>query len=412
MRKLETWIDAEFSVIGALLLSPSCGLELDLGVHHFSQDTCRQAFQAIQALQAAAEPIDVLTVSNRLERETGQQWLAELGSWMRETPSAASVKAYAGGVMEHFRFRKCQEIAKRLLEDAGDEQAVDLAIRDLMAVSMSRRTFEIHGKTAINKGLAIADDATHGVSGAPTGLYDLDECLGGLHCGDLIVVGARPGVGKTAFMLNMAIKGKARAGIISSEQGHEQLGQRMLAAEAKVSVHRMRVGATSREEYQRMAEAVALPVNDQIWINDKPGISLVEIQRQARKWKFERNIEALYVDYLQRIKGGDGRAPRRERVGEVTQGLKELARELDIPIVVLAQLNRECEGRKPVISDLAESGEIEREADQILLLYREDEMHGTTMDVFVGKNRHGPQGKIQLNWFPEFMLLESVERRY
>lgn len=401
---------AEYSVVGALLLQPSCGLDLDVSPEHFVTSDVREVFQAVQGLQAAAEPIDVLTVADRLERTTGRAWLAYVGRIVRETPSAANVKSYATILRDEYRRRKASEIGQRLIANPDDMDAV---IRDLMAVSASRKTFEVSGDKAYSRAMEIADDATHGVTGAPSGLGDLDRCLGGFHRGDLIVIGARPGQGKTAFMVNLAVKGKSRAGIISAEQGHEQIGMRMAAIEARVSVHRMRIGTTSAEEYQRMADAQGTPINGMLWINDQPAISIDEIQRVARRWKFERKIETLYVDYLQRLKCSNVKAPRREQVGEIVRTLKELARELDIPVIVLAQLSREVErrgGGRPQISDLAESADIEREADQILLLHRDEE--STTLEVFVGKNRHGPGGKIEMHWVPDCMAIDTVERRY
>lgn len=412
MQNIDSWVDAEHAVIGALLLQPSVGLEIDVRPEHFISEDMRQIFETIQSLQSAAEPIDVLTVSERLERLTGRPWLAHVGGIVREVPGAANVKAYAARLLEKYRQMRARVIAQALFESQQDQDDVDAAIRDLMALSLSRKTFEIGMKAAAQKGLEVADDATQGITGAPTGLKALDSRLGGLHRGDLIVVGARPGQGKTAFMVNLALKGKVRAGIISSEQAYEQIGMRMLALEAGVSVHDMRTGKTTQGEFQKLGEALRNPMNELIWINDKPDISIGEIQRQARKWKYERKIDALYVDYLQRIKHTNGKLQRREQIGEVIRGLKELARELDIPVILLAQLNREAakRGGHPQVWDLAESGEIEREADQIMLLHREDE--ATTMDVFVGKNRHGPMGRIELAWVPDYMEVTDVERRY
>lgn len=413
MQNLDSWVNAEHAVLGALLLKPSCGLELDIGPEHFISDDLRQVFETIQSLQASAEPIDTLTVAARLEKATGKPWLAHIGQIARECAGYGNVKAYAGLLLESHRKLKARAIAESLLEGDGDQDSIDQAVRGMMALSMSRRTFEYSIRKAVQEGNQLADEALRGITGAPTGLYELDSKLGGLHRDDLIVVGARPGYGKTAFMLNLAIKGGVPAGIISGEQPMAQIGMRVAGLQAHVPVHTMRTGKTTTKQFDDLGKAACLPINDLLRINDKSDITVGEIQRQARQWAFERNIKALYVDYLQRLKHHNSKMQRREQIGDIIRGLKDLARELHIPVILLAQLNRDAakRGGHPQVYDLAESGEIEREADQILLLHRENEQ-AKTMDVFVAKNRHGPMGRIELAWVPEYMAVENIERRY
>jgi replicative DNA helicase len=260
-----------------------------------------------------------------------------------------------------------------------------------------------------------ADSKKGGVFGVPSGLTDLDKVLGGFHNSDLYVVGARPAIGKTAMLLNFANAAGVAGGVISAEQPAEQIGLRLIAIDGKVCAHKMRNGDLEEHDFARIALTARNLNQKEIHLYDKSGPTIMEVIRQARKWKMQYDIRILYVDYIQRLKWTDLKIARHEQVGNVVMCLKELARDLNIPIVALAQVNRDVEKRtdkRPNMGDLANSSEIEKEADCIMLLYRDEVYNDQTMDkgvieIDVAKNRHGPTGWKKFIWQERFMRVEN-----
>jgi len=218
-------------------------------------------------------------------------------------------------------------------------------------------------------------------------------------------------------LLNLASAHEEPSGIISAEQGREQIGLRGIAINGRVSAHAMRLAKLNDHDWPKITNAVSYMKDRKIRLNDQPGISLTELVRQARQWKYQYDIKILYIDYIQRIKANK-KLPKHEQVGEVAMALKELARELDIPVVALAQVNRDVEKRgdkRPNMSDLKDSGSIEQEADNIMSLYRdevysEDSPDKGIAEVNVLKNRHGPTGMIRVSWIAQFMIFEDMEK--
>ena len=398
--------------------------ELDLVGDDFLDAKYRQVFEAVCDLVAAQEVADVITVAEKLERETGRKnWLPILGEIAKNTWSTANISSYAKIVKEEARKRRAVEIANRLRDDVGQGLgAVDDAIRDLMQLNTTRKNYECSISQALSATVEMMDEAAHTegkIVGITTGLEDLDNCIGGFQNTDLYVIGARPAMGKTAFLLNCANAANVPAGIISSEQGREQVGLRLIAIDGRVSAHRMRVADLETHEWNKVTRTVSGLANKRIWINDQPGPTIEQVIRQARKWKFQHDIKILYLDYIQRIKA-DASLPRHEQVGAIAMALKELARELGIPVVALAQVNRSVEARpnkRPYMSDLKDSGAIEQEADNIMTLYRDEVYDPESKDkgiveIAVMKNRHGPTGLIRAVWNAEFMRFEDFEARY
>jgi replicative DNA helicase len=384
----------------------------------------RECWRAAMEGLSSAGRFDEITLIDLASMDGVAEWLQ---TQARQPYSFALSDEYAALVASESKRRRAYAIAQAAIEalsspDHGD--AVDLAIRDMLALSRSTTASECGVKQALRLALEEIDDAAKGggkLRGLTTGLADLDSCLGGLHAGDLVVVGARPAVGKTAFMLNLCTAPAAPVGIISSEQGRAQVGARLLAINGRISLHSMRTGAISTSDIDRATNAaVKLTSGAEIRINDKPGISIDEIVRQARSWKFDHKIKAIYIDYIQRIHPRDKKIPRHEQVADIVQSLKELARELDICVVALGQVSREVDKRadkRPSMGDLAESGCIEREADQIMLLYRDEVYNEASdrrgiMDISVGKNRHGPTGVISAAWIGEFVKVANLGERY
>lgn len=413
----------ERQVIGSLLRDSSRLNEVDLIPEDFEDATCARIYHAILDLHAEREVIDPVTVGQHLHDVTGRLWLPIIGEIARSAFAPKNAQAYADIVRRESQRRQAiaaVEQLKATIARDGD-QAIDEAVRKLMALSATRRRFEHSGLQCVTAAIDYLDEVREsgGLVGVSTGLVDLDSKLGGLHKTDLIVIAARPSMGKTAFMLNLANRCGVPCGIMSSEQASEQIGSRLIAINGKVSAHRMRTGKTHDDEWPRITGTIALMQNRAMWINDRPAPTIDEVIRQARKWAHENAIKILFVDYLQRIRG-DKRLPKHERVGDCCLALKELGRELEIPVVVLAQINRNVEARenkRPGVADLKDSGEIEQEADQVLMLYRDEVYNPQThtpgiCEVIVGKNRHGPCGVIKLVWQPEYMVFESSAPDY
>ena len=416
-------IQLEQSVLGGLLLDNSRMAEIDLTRDDFTGQGHADIFEAIQSLIADETNADAVTVADLLERSTRLKgWLATVATLANNTPSAANVVHYARLVREESKRRRALEIAEGLRVGIDEEglSAIDTAIGSLMALNSSRKNYECPVKEAAAEALEAIDKAFQNRGkpiGLTTGLHDLDECIGGLHASDLIVIGARPAIGKTAFLLNLADNAGKPVGVISSEQGREQVGLRLIAKNARLSAHHLRLGRIEEEWWPKMTKAVSHLAARQVWINDQPRPTVEQVMRQARKWRHQYGIEALYVDYIQHLQGPE-RVPLREQIIHIVRSLKRLARELDIAVVALAQVNREVDkraDRRPWMSDLMESGAIEAEADSVMLLYRDDAYNDDspqrgTMEINVAKNRHGPTGLIRCAFHAESMTVTDLYR--
>lgn len=416
-------VDIEAAILGSLLIEPSRFADCEISTADFISEQHAQIFSEIQSMILTRDPVDVITVSERMEKATGSQWLAIVGGLVRQSWQGRDLGYYSRLARSYAVQRKALEVAEWLTENYSQENAVDETIQKLMALS---RTSAKHEHTLIDAmGSALNDiDAalqSGGLVGVDTGLVDLNNCLGGFHKSDLIVIGARPSVGKTAFALNIADRCGRPCGLISGEQASNQIGLRMMAISGWVSAHNMRRAKLDESEWAKMTNALAKAKTKRMWIYDKPGPDISDVARQARKWKHQNDISILFVDYLQRIRGPKGMKKdngRIEEVAEVARSLKDIARELDIPVVALAQVNRDVEKRadkRPTMSDLANSGEIEREADQIITLFRDEvhnpeTQHGGICEASVVKNRHGPTGVIKLAWSKDFMRFDGLER--
>jgi len=416
-------VECEFAVVGALLMDNSRVTEVDLDADDFCVSDYREIFDAINILVNEKKPADILTVAEHLDRSrfvADRSWLSVVGEIVNRTPSAANVVAYARIVKEEATRQRALTVAKNLelgLEEDGLE-SVDEAIKQLMMLSAPRKNFEC----TVQQAAAIAIDEIDAAyrsggkaTGVTTGLTDLDGCLGGLHNGDLNVIAARPSMGKTAALLNLADNSGVPVGIISGEQGRAQVGLRLIAKNGRLNAYRLRLGKLDDADWPRLTHSAHMLSNKHIWIYDRPNPTIEELMRQARKWKFQHGIKALYVDYIQRIRALP-KSPRHEQVGYVALCLKELARELDIPVIALAQVNRsveERENKRPSMSDIKNSGDIEQEADTIITLYREevyspDSYHDKGIAEWdIKKNRHGPTGMIRTVWLAESMTFEN-----
>lgn len=416
-------INYEHTVVGALLQRPDAIDEIELTADDFETESYRLIFQAIIDMLAASQVVDVITVSSRLEKlHSGPAWLHFIGTAAKDCVSTANIAGYAKLLKGESRNRKAKAICADVLyeiDTAFDSEAmVDHAVKALMELSSTRQSHDISTSQVLRKSLDMIEAAAEneGTVGVASGIDDLDKVLGGFHESDLYVIGGRPAMGKTAFLLNLANNHNEQVGIISAEQPAEQLGIRLIAINGKVNAQRMRTGTMEEYDYTKLTNSVArLHQNNNIWMNDRSGIGIVELTRQARKWKHLHGIKALYVDYIQRIKWTDPQIARWEQVGYIAGALKDLARDLDIPVIALAQVNRDVEKRadkRPGMSDLANSSEIEKEADVIMTLYRDEVYNEASsdkgvMEINVCKNRHGPIGYIRTIWMAQYMRIEN-----
>jgi replicative DNA helicase len=414
-------VRSEAAVLGAIMLDPVCLAKVDLAAEDFTVPDHRLIYRTIQSLANRGQPFDLLTVSESLGKH--EQVAARCGQLVHETGATANAAAYAEIVKESVRKTKAKKIATDLLNRIDDEglDAVNEAIGELMKLNAARRNYDRSLQEALGGAIQLIDDANERGSAVAisTGLTDLDECLGGWHDTDLTVLGARPAMGKTAALLNFADRCGVPAGIISTEQPHEQVGLRFFAMEGRIALHKMRSANLSELEYAKLTRSLE-HLNDRlVRINDKSSPDIGEVIQQARKWRFEHGIKILFVDYIQRIRHvGKSNIPRHEQIAEVTMALKELARELEIPVVALAQVNREVEKRsdkRPTMGDLKDSGAIEQEADQVLTLYRDEVYNAGSKfegiaEIAVCKNRHGPVGVINACWQGQFLRFDDLAR--
>ncbi|MCZ4284575.1 hypothetical protein O4H29_06970 [Marinobacter salarius] len=415
-------VQAEQGIICMAIRNNSRMQNCDLEAYEFESWQNQEIYRVVQSLVNAGKVADLITVCEELEQSCpGQEFLPYIKQLVDDSWSINSFEQCCEIVRGDYRKLQAMEIAndlKRGLESGDQSTAVDTAIQQLMSLNTVGRNFDHDMAGVMAAGIRMVDEAmdSQGLIGVDTGLPDLNECLGGFHKTDLIVVGARPAMGKTALMLNLALAAKKSVGIISAEQGHEQMGLRLISIEGSLDSQKLRTGGFYDEEWDTLKKAVNRLQVKSIRVNDEPGISISKIIRQARDWKFKYGIEALYVDYLQKIRATDKRMKKHEQVGEVAGLLKNLARELEIPVIALAQVNRDCEKRpnkRPMNSDLADASEIEKEADEILFLYRDEVYNADSQDkgiaeIDISKNRHGPTGMVRCAFIGKFMQFKEL----
>lgn len=419
-------IDAEQSVLGGLMIAPDA---LDkvadrIAESDFYRKDHRLIWRAIMELSARGQPCDAVTLgdwfdSNGLgDMMGGAGYCIELANTI---PSAANITAYAQIVREKSVMRQVIDQATQLVESAYAGQSngvelVDRGITELMALQKVEARSEYTLRQAMTLAFAEAERARElggRIPGIASGLVDLDRILGGWHDSDLIVIGARPAQGKTAVLLNFATACALPSGIVSAEQPAQQIGARVMSIKSLVPAERMRNGRFEPQDLRKLENAVGELCERTCMIYDRSSPTIADVSRMARKWKQQNGIRVLFVDYVQRIEASQTRqsANKAEKVGEVVRGLKNLARDLEIPVIALAQVGRQADGRQPGMGDLSDSSEIEKEADQILTLFRpgtaDDNADDSEAIISVEKNRHGPCGEIKTVWVPETMRFLS-----
>lgn len=424
-------VEAEMAALGSVMIAAHAAntfFEI-LDDTCFYKDAHRRIFLAMRNLFERSEPIDVVTVSAELEKAKelekigGLYYLTEL---VERIPSAANIEQYCQIVLNKALLRKLIDVSGEIQQDCfeGGEDAydvIDLAEKKIFTLSerRKRRAFE-HIRPILFQTMAIIDQYSakaDGVTGVPTGFKDLDKLLSGLQNSELIILAARPSMGKTALALNMARNAATfgvPVGIFSLEMSSPQIAMRLLCAEAKVDAHLVRIGKLPADQMHRLSHATGPLEKYPIYIDDSPAMSIMEIRSKARRLKVEHDIGLLVVDYLQLVHGVGRAESRQIEIAQISQSLKALAKELDMPVLALSQLSRAVESRggerKPMLSDLRESGAIEQDADVVMFIYRPS-VYGPVepgqendAEIIVAKQRNGPTDSVNLIFQKEYVL--------
>lgn len=421
--------EAEKSVLGAAMLSKDALFDVMEVVKpaDFYDENHKEIFQAMIDLNRKNAPVDALTVAeelkkrNSLEMVGGRAYIASLSSM---TPTTSNAMEYGRIVAEKASVRRLIETADDIVTKGYDgtmdaNQMLDYAENGIFEISQARQKGQYsHIRDVLVENLAIIDRAEQmdgGLTGITTGFSKLDEMTSGMQKSDLIILAARPAMGKTAFALslarNAAVKGKASVMIFSLEMAKEQLTQRLLSMESKVDLQTLKTGRLERRDWDDLNVALDILSNSNIHIDDTAGISIMEMKSKCRRLKAEAGLDLVIIDYLQ-LMNPEGKADSRtQEISVISRNLKLLARELDCPVLVLSQLSRAPEQRtdhRPMLSDLRESGSIEQDADIVIFLYRdeyynkEDTEKPGECEVIVAKHRSGPTGSVDVAWIERY----------
>ncbi len=429
-------LEAEVSVLGGILLENEAlnqVLEI-LQTGDFYREAHRKIFSAMIQLYERNEPVDLITLSevlkkkDELEAVGGLEYLNQL---VNSVPTAANIAYYANIIKEKALLRKLIQRATEIINEgygnSGDiNEFLDRAERLIFEISEDRVRPSFYSLKEILKSSFKTIEKLYEkkqiITGVPTGFTKLDELTSGLQPSDLIIVAGRPSMGKTTFALNIAQHAAIEAGItcaiFSLEMAKEQLALRMLCSEAKIDAHRLRGGFLSENDWPKLTRAAGKLSEAPIFIDDTPAISVLEMRAKARRLKSEHNLGLIVVDYLQLMRGRTDSETREQEISDISRSLKALAKELNIPVVALSQLNRRVEDRgdkRPQLADLRESGAIEQDADVIIFLYR-DEVYNRSEDnpnkgkaeIIIGKQRNGPTDKFELAFIDKYTCFENL----
>ncbi len=428
-------LEAEQAVLASMLLDPSAidKVEEVLEEEFFYRGAHRAVFRAIGALSARNESADLITVTEELRKQGsfddvgGASFLQSL---LDGVPSSANVEFHSRLVLEKAVLRKLIEVANQIIESSYEASEPWMEILDkseqlLFGVGQSRLKREFTPLRSILKGtfeiLEELYENKRAVTGVPTGFPDVDRMTSGLQRSDLIIIAGRPSMGKTSFMLNIAenvaIDHKIPVGVFSLEMSKEQIVQRFLCSRSRIPAQRLRTGYLKESEWPLLTQSAARLSEAPIFVDDTPAVGLTEMRAKARRLKARHGLGVIFVDYLQLARGLSGVESRQQEISQISQGLKALAKELEIPVIAGSQLSRAVEARenkRPILSDLRESGAIEQDADIVAFIYREEmykpdkeEAKGIA-EVIIGKHRNGPTGTVRLSFLSEFTRFESM----
>lgn len=434
-------LDAEASLLGALLIDSDAVVKIAdvLNPADFYDIKHQRIFEAINQLYEKHSPIDVLTLTDQLknsgflEMVGGASYLTQLTN---HVPTASHVEQYAEIVAQKSLRRRLIKASQETLSMGFDEstslqELIEAAEARLFEVSQTHvRQDVVSLETILSESFDRLDDLHKDkgkIRGVPTGFKDLDNILAGLQRSDLIILAARPSMGKTALALNLAhnvaVKAKETVLLFSLEMSKEQLVDRMLAMESGVDAWALRTGNLTDTDFEKIGQAMGTLSEAQIYIDDSPGITVSDLRTKARREAHQRPLGLIIVDYLQLMSGGNrygGDGNRVQEISEISRGLKGIARELNVPLLALSQLSRSVESRSPQIpqlSDLRESGSIEQDADVVAFIYREEYYNNETerknvTDIFIKKHRNGPTGGVELYFEKEKQRFRSLDHKH
>ena len=429
-------LEAEKSVLGAMLIDPDAiGVAVEtLDETWFYSDAHRRIYRCVINLYNDHKNVDLVTISDRLKSENvlesigGVTYLSQLIDFV---PSSANVEFYSNIVKEKGVLRRLIKNATQIISECytsdGDiDGLVDRAEKYIFEVAdLKQKQQSVHIKDIVRERIETIDllyQKKQHITGVSTGFMDSDNMTSGFQKSDLIIVAARPSMGKTALAVSIgeyaAIHSKIPVAIFSLEMSKEQLVQRMLCSQARVDAHKVRSGFLSPSDWPKLTKAAGLLSDANVFIDDTPSISVLELRAKARRLKANHDIQLIIVDYIQLMRSSKAAESRQQEISEISRSLKSLARELHVPLVALSQLSRAVESRqdhKPQLSDLRESGAIEQDADVVILLLREEyydpkpENEGIA-DVIIAKQRNGPVGTVKLTFLKEFVRFENLAR--
>lgn len=430
-------LEAEQSVIGSMIMDKDAILVASevINSSDFYEQQHGILFDTMLDLYNEGKPVDLVTLQNRLKEKDAPPQISSL-EFIRDlvssVPTSANVKYYAQIVKDKAVLRKLIKVA----EETANECYLDKENLDAILDKTEKEVFNIAQNRGIKEFTNIKDIVLRSidsieaasknkgsVTGIATGFYDLDYKTAGLQPSDLILIAARPSMGKTAFALNIAeyvaLRSNITTAIFSLEMSQDQLAKRLLAMNSRVDAQNIRTGNLSADEWASLMESARIIGNSNLVIDDTSSISVSELRSKCRKLKLERNLGLVIIDYLQLMTSNKRVESRQQEISEISRSLKALAREINVPVIALSQLSRAVEQRpdkRPMLSDLRESGAIEQDADVVMFIYRDDYYNldspepGVT-EIIIGKQRNGPTGTIKLAWQAQYMKFANRENR-
>jgi replicative DNA helicase len=438
--------EAEQGVLGCILLAPNeclgdCIEKFKAAEEVFYDLRHQTIYKTLATMYDAREAVDIITVQQRLKDQQLLEQvggLAYLSALPDSAPSAANVRYYADIVQEKYLLRKmihvCTDVMGRVYEHEGEVDALmDEVERDILRISESRvQGQSVTIKDLVRKAITTIEDFHQrqgALTGVATGFTDLDKMTSGLHGGEMVVIAARPSMGKTSLAMNMAehvaIDLRLPVGVFSLEMTSESLVLRMLCSRSRVNLRSVREGFLVERDFPKLTGAAGKLANAPLFIDDSAGLSILQLRAKARRMHQQYGIKLFVVDYLQLLHSTSRRAENRQQeIADISNGIKALAKELNVPVIVLSQLNREMErdkNRKPRLSDLRESGSIEQDADLVMLLYKpssDDEESGAApaeseavpVNLLIAKQRNGPTGDVNLTFLKPYTRFESAAK--
>ena len=429
-------VESEQSILGSILLDKEAIITVTETIkpEDFYKEAHKIIYECMMKLNNKNEPIDLITLTEELKKQGHLEnigGISYITSLSTIVPTTSNVKYYADIVKEKSVLRKLIRVSNDILNLGYDssikvEDILEKAEKQIFDISQEKSSEDFQ---TINSVLMDTYDTIEklytnkeDITGITTGFDDLNKKTNGLQRTDLLLVAARPAMGKTAFSLNLvqnaALKGDASVAVFSLEMSKEQLVQRMLSAQSHVELKKIKTGNLDENDWPRIIDAMSVLSNANIYIDDTPGIKIGELRSKCRKLKIEKGLDLILIDYLQLMEGDGGNESRQQEISKISRSLKIIAKELNCPVVALSQLSRAPEQRsdhRPMLSDLRESGAIEQDADIVMFLYRDEYYHPDSErknigEIIIAKNRHGETGSVELVWLGEIQKFANKAR--